>query len=617
VTGAAADQRRRSRSGVTRVGTLRPSQLLFIFGVGAVADLPHLSVLLMGLDFWDTGRAERVGEERLLAALRAKFGAQVETLRTPPYLPETPDPFDAWSRVGVPVGVFPQWLRCTNPRCRRLAPIDLGLFQLKVNQFRPDQAHYEHGCTTRGRAPAAVPARFLVACRNGHLDDFPWREFCHRGPACASPNLKLLEFGATGEVADLRVRCDACEASRAMTEAFGREAETRLPRCRGRRPHLADFEESPCDALLRTVALGASNLWFPVTLSVLSIPSAQAALAQRVEELWTHLEDVPSEDALVFALRHMTQLAPLAGFEPAEIMAAVAARRSGGGGVEAVEDLRGPEWDVLSNPEQVPKDASEHFRLRVAELPDLPLLKGRVEQVVLAERLREVVALTGFTRIDSPGEPDAAGQPPPEVPLGRGAARWFPCTETRGEGIFLRFPLDEVGRWEQRVLGGERVEEFLRASSRGAGWSVWPGLRYVLLHTLSHALMREAALECGYGAASIRERLYADEQGPRNWAGILLYTAAPDSEGTLGGLVSLGKPEMLGRLLSEAVEQARLCSADPMCAEHAPGDGGALHGAACHACLFAAETSCERGNRFLDRSLLVDTFTVSGLGYFS
>ncbi|MGH9103094.1 MAG: DrmB family protein, partial [Acidimicrobiales bacterium] len=148
----------------------------------------------------------------------------------------------------------------------------------------------------------------------------------------------------------------------------------------------------------------------------------------------------------------------------------------------------------------------------------------------------------------------------------------------------------------------------------------WRGPRYVALHTLSHLLMREVALECGYGSASLAERLYCrspggpgDEAGPM--AGILLYTAAPDSEGTLGGLVSLGEPESLERLLGQALRGAALCASDPMCAEHRPSrDDPSLHGAACHACLFAPETSCERANRYLDRTLVVDTFCRSGLG---
>ena len=40
-----------------------------------------------------------------------------------------------------------------------------------------------------------------------------------------------------------------------------------------------------------------------------------------------------------------------------------------------------------------------------------------------------------------------------------------------------------------------------------------------------------------------------------------------------------------------------------------------LHGAACHCCLMASETSCERANRFLDRRFLLN-LPGSGLGFF-
>jgi hypothetical protein len=144
----------------------------------------------------------------------------------------------------------------------------------------------------------------------------------------------------------------------------------------------------------------------------------------------------------------------------------------------------------------------------------------------------------------------------------------------------------------------------------------FPGSRYVLLHTFSHLLMREFALEAGYGAASIRERLYA-RAGLEPMAGVLLYTAATDSEGTLGGLCSLGEPAVLAGMIERALEQAGLCTADPLCAEHDPAADSSTHGAACHACLFASETSCERGNRYLDRAVLVDTLATAGVGYFS
>ncbi len=147
----------------------------------------------------------------------------------------------------------------------------------------------------------------------------------------------------------------------------------------------------------------------------------------------------------------------------------------------------------------------------------------------------------------------------------------------------------------------------------------FPGIRLVLLHSLAHALMRQIVLDCGYTAASVRERLYSRQPGEIGgpMAGILLYTAAPDSEGTLGGLVELGDPVTLGRHLEQALESMRLCASDPLCAEHRPDTlGRTIQGACCHACQFAPETSCERGNRYLDRSVLVNTFTGIGTAFF-
>jgi hypothetical protein len=135
---------------------------------------------------------------------------------------------------------------------------------------------------------------------------------------------------------------------------------------------------------------------------------------------------------------------------------------------------------------------------------------------------------------------------------------------------------------------------------------LWPGARYLALHTLSHLLIRAIALECGYSAASLSERIYTGTDDDPRRGGILIYTAVPDAEGTLGGLVSLAEREPLIRLTRRALVDARHCSSDPLCAERLPRDpADFLHGAACHVCLFVSETTCERGNRFLDRRFVV------------
>jgi hypothetical protein len=241
-----------------------------------------------------------------------------------------------------------------------------------------------------------------------------------------------------------------------------------------------------------------------------------------------------------------------------------------------------------------------------------------LDQVVLVSRLREVRSLLGFTRLGAPERGDL--QPMRLVSLTLATPTWVPAVEQRGEGIFLELREDAVARWATRVAGHPHLEALEGAYRR---WSYnrghtasprFPIARLTLIHTLSHMLIRQVALECGYSSASLRERLYIGTPAAPT-AGVLLSTAASDSEGTLGGLVTLGNARYLKRLLDQAFYDALHCSSDPLCAEHVPIDpSAALHAAACHACLFASETSCETNNRWLDRAVLAD-LTGDGLAF--
>ena len=165
-----------------KVGELRPSQALTTFGIGSIIDLPNLSVMVMGLEDWPLKDTVEIGEQRLLASVKEVLGHQVKSLRSAPVVPDTyqVNQFDASALVGIPVAPFPRWMVC--PYCRRLAPLGSGLFKLET-PYRTDQIRYVHAnCTKPGKSPTVVPARFIVACKNGHLDDFPWREFVHRWP---------------------------------------------------------------------------------------------------------------------------------------------------------------------------------------------------------------------------------------------------------------------------------------------------------------------------------------------------------------------------------------------------------------------------------------------------
>lgn len=608
-----------------RVGELRPSQLLWAYGCGSLVDLPQVSVVVMGLNFWDPTSCLPIGEDRLLGAVRRVLGPQVARLLGPPIRPGGDGPYNPFTpeaRIGVPVSPFPRWLRC--PLCGRMGEVGSGLFELKAEPYRPDRTRFVHAnCDkAKGSPPTAVPARFLVACRGGHLDDFPWHYFVHGGPSDCPGPLKFFEQGASLQTENLWVRCERCDASRSLVDAFGDRGQQLLPRCRGRHPHLGRADTS-CDERLRPVLLGASNSWFPVTLTVLAIPTKGDKLAQLLADKSDLFSDVGNQAELGLALKVLGKsgmLGSLGEYKADEIWAALQAMRGGGGGEEEPPDLKKPEWDAFTSPNP-PQNWPDFMVTRIAAPKGL---EAKFDFTVVAERLREVNALIGFTRVEPPEEAKEGGAPPPRAPLANGKPEWIPATEVRGEGIFLRFNSQRLAEWllrpgvkarEAALLQGHKA--FRAARKLSPPEDNFPGITYVLLHTFAHVLIRELALECGYSAASVRERIYASEYGQDpDMAGVLVYTAAPDSDGTLGGLAQLGQPERLGQLISQALDRARVCASDPLCAEHLPSADRSLHGAACHACSFVAETSCEIGNRYLDRSLLVPTMASSDLPFF-
>jgi len=606
-----------------RVGASRPSHLMFTGGVGGLVELPNFTILVQGLEEWNYARMGDVDptiyEPRVLAAVRARLNAPgVRSLRSAPWVEgQSLDPNGVANQVGVPVVPFPGWFRCTF--CNLLGSLESGAFGFRNRvASRPFEAEFQHlSCRRRDRF--AVPARFLVGCLRGHLDEFPYAWFVHEGAACGGaeyPALEMVDFGRDA-AANVSIRCLSCGLDRNLQLAQGRSGMERLPGCRGRHPHLGRYE--PCDEQSRLLVLGASNQWFGVTVNALSVPPSQVGeLEAAVDQLWEPLSQVTSFEVMQFAYA-VQYLDVLGGWPIEEVWAVVEARRNAASAAPTVAvtdahtDLLGPEWQLLT---QTPAPRpSPDFALRDADVPSSA--QGLIAGVRQVERLRLVRALIGFTRFDAPDpeEPDLVAV----APLSRAEhPDWVPATEVRGEGLFVRLDSDAVRAWEDRLATRPVAEAHRHAFARFrqnrysdrypmvTSWDLgWPELRFYLVHTLSHVVLRAIALECGYAPASLAERIYA--RPGDDMAGFLIYTAVPDAEGTLGGLVSLGEPENFARVLDRALRDARSCSSDPLCAESAPhGDSDACYAASCHVCMFLSETSCERGNRFLDRRLLVD-----------
>jgi hypothetical protein len=266
----------------------------------------------------------------------------------------------------------------------------------------------------------------------------------------------------------------------------------------------------------------------------------------------------------------------------------------------------------------------DDFENKIVEDYDLQkahLLKDYLELLAKVHRLREVRALRGFQRIESSPVADSYSQAC--SPLSKFPEDWLPAIETRGEGIYFELSKDRLAEWEtnEAVLThiAPLVANYLRyCEDRGIEDVdmdlVAPG--YLMIHTLSHLLIKQLSLECGYSSASIRERLFYGRNDDEQWCGVLLYTASGSADGTLGGLVRQGEPENLDKMMASSLENARWCSSDPLCIESEGQGVDALNMAACHACSLVSETSCEQRNLLLDRALLVGTPDNPEIGFF-
>lgn len=483
-------------------------------------------------------------------------------------------------------------------------------------------AHDEDGTTPRCRHCTAnlVPMRFIAVCASrGHAADVPWDRWAHSQPInddqgrCRDPELTFETRKGGGEgLSSLVVRCLTCEASRHLGDLTARDSLKRISfSCSGRQPWQRG--QYTCDARLEVMQRGATNVTIADTTTALDIPEPTLGTRDIATEVRQHrnFEDVRSAPDGPRAPALIGLIADDLGVDDETV------RRAMTVDPRATEELRAAragllndEWRAFLQTSETPDErvGTPNFIVSSARLteagdadrPVVGLLGDLVDQVVLVHRLREIRVLHGFRRY-------ALDADMVDVDLGRkGRERWLPAVESFGEGVFLSLDRKRLEIWEQKeeVQRRARILELRRRESPIGSRLFEATPRAIMIHTLAHLLMRRLAFSCGYSAASLRERVYA-VAGPNPESGLLVYTAAGDAEGTLGGLVRQGEPPRLGRTIIAALEDAAWCSADPLCRESRGQGLGSLNLASCHGCSLAAETSCERSNVLLDRVMVV------------
>lgn len=600
------------------VGSVRRSQMISTYGIGAIIDLESGSFMPLGLEDWESQmRSGRIGAMRIYESrLQRQLG--VTHFRWPPT--ETPidsQPGRVDARYTIPVVRFPAWHQC--PSCNRLGTED-NPFLLHSDGNRLTCSNQK--CQSR----ITTPVRFVVACDHGHIEDFPWVWWAHRKSAnglCGQPRVFLRSHGESAALADLYVRCDSCGASSTMGDAF-QSGSVRGRQCGGVRPWLVDRQK--CDQTPRVLQRGASNIHFPAVASAISIPPVSEPLLQILDEHWTVLKSIP-QSALREALAGLAEQHGV----PIESLIDAHAQKTGveSGGRYTDAMARADEYLALSSSRDDEDPIGGYmpqFLNRVYDAP--PELSEWFDLIGAVSRLREVRALAAFSRIEP--LPTGADHIHDQVqrghlsPLSKNPLGWLPAAEIRGEGIFLRFRAKALDTW---ISDNPKLEERAKvlddhaaalAARRGyqPDYHITP--RLLVVHSFAHTMIRQLSIDCGYSTSALRERLYLSEAvdgGAMN--GVLIYTGSPDSEGSLGGLVGLADPNRIVDIVIRAVHAARWCGSDPVCLESNPYQSGErISGAACHCCLLIPETACEKFNRELDRSMLVGAADESYRGFF-
>lgn len=579
--------------------SVRRAQLISPWGIGAIVPFPkNRSMMVAGLDMWDYGNdrdSYRIDDERLARYIG------VRDLLEPPA-----DKNDGkLTGMSVPAVKFPLWHYC--PRCGHMERLKPGS---NDRWCKGTENHRPHS------PKRMIPERFVAICPHGHIEDFPVSAWLHEGESL-DPNCRhgitRSTFGSSTSLTAVKYSC-TCGARRSMMGATHDGALTNINvYCSGSRPWLGDH--ATCDQELKVVQVGGSNVWFSIVKSSIWIPptGGNIELQKKIQQYLQLIGAIPTDSdgnldsATMDALAERWEI-PVGVLEKEYRIYLATIEQSGIDESMSEEDYRFSEYEALINEDGSDRSAFSCKRISATKYENG--LGNYFDGITLVRKLQETRAFIGFSRV----QPDDRTKPSETLKeLSTGRLSWAPAVKVFGEGIFFQFDAIRLQKWTERPEVIRRVSWMTRSFNTAADrWNkehttIRP--EYVLLHTFAHMIINRLIFDCGYGSSSIRERIYcdfsSDVENSHDMAGVLIYTASGDSEGSLGGLVRMGEPGRLEGVVWRALEDALWCSSDPVCSQSHGQGPDSCNLAACHDCALLPETCCERGNRILDRIVVV------------
>lgn len=580
--------RRRNDKPIRRAGLISP------FGVGATVDYADgQSLITSAIDFWpfakQTCPAElKIDEQRLCDALN------ISEIRFPP---------DFESGGSIPAARFPRWHHC--PRCHSLRS------QIAARDCNNPEC--------KKKKTKTLPMRFVAICSNGHLDDIDWMRWVH-GEAGNSDGCQLrYSAGRSSSLSGITISC-SCGKKRTLGGLFSKAENARglQQPCRGHRPWLGAKANEPCEEMMQAAQKGASNVYFPKVESAIFVPDWIEKQSNKIQtliqdpEIWENIEATADAD-LVPNQKMVENLANRRGIDVSALYSAIVAKLKGEEEEEKEVDLKPAEYAAITSCAGSPED--ELF-VREADLADYQdWVKLYFSGVYLVPKLRETRVLSGFSRVHPPGPSNEARIQPVSQNV-----NWLPGIKVTGEGFLLAFDIERLRSFSLGDLPKYRASKVEtnvnRVNEKLGRESIELNPAELVIHTFAHLMIRAISYECGYGSSALRERIYVNLDAERPMAGVLIYTASGDSEGSLGGIVRQAEPGRLEKSILHALKAADWCSSDPVCAETEGQGSSGANLAACHACALLPETSCEYGNRLLDRISVVGSEEDRSVGYF-
>lgn len=628
--------------------SVRASQAVLQYGVGAMVDFPEQTLMTAAPETWDSSIVE-IHDERLEKLLKVDYFG----------MPGSGD--EGRYQNGISYARFPEWYFC--PKCRRFKSLKewIKIYnespKMKKSKERDPYMVKSLKCPTCFQD--LVVARIVVVCPQGHIDDFPWIKWVHAknfmGPRkiCGRPDLKFMTSASSTEgLEGLTVTCTNCNCRTTLKGAFDKGALEELDKktgfeydftCAGRHPW--KNSKQSCVAYPHVVQRGSSSVYFPISVSSLVIPPYSSILTGQVQnsvafsdlrkaitETIKTISSLPGitvtqemKDGVIREKisEYTKKISMEIGKKEDQVKAILDRKWSGGSDTEyttASIKYRAEEYVALNGEVAIEDLGGEFVRegMPVDEY-GIPFVRS----ISLIHKIREVQALIGFSRLEPVDrENTTENSKISAVNIKEDDTTWYPGYEVRGEGIFIEFDEDAIDNWRSHneILTNrvKLLNENYKKSYYGSLKDREISGKFLLLHTLSHLLMKQLSFECGYNIASLKERIYCSEpsQG-KTMSGIFIYTASGDSEGTMGGLVRQGRPDVFPSIFRKAIETAITCSNDPVCSLSQGQGRDSLNLAACYSCTLVPETSCEEFNVFLDRGSVVGTFENPEIGFYS